>query len=39
MALAHYAEKRDVTLLIEPVNRYESNFHNTSIEMRIFLNL
>ena len=28
MALAHYAEKRDVTLLIEPVNRYESNFHN-----------
>jgi sugar phosphate isomerase/epimerase len=37
MALAHYAEKRDVTLLIEPVNRYESNFHNTSIEMRDFI--
>jgi len=37
LILADYAEKKDVTLLIEPVNRYEINFHNTSVEMRDFL--
>lgn len=37
LLLADYAEKKDVTLLIEPVNRYENNFHNSSIEMRDFL--
>lgn len=37
MELADYAEKKDVTLLLEPVNRYEINFHNTSAEMRDFL--
>lgn len=39
LTLADYAEKKDVTLLIEPVNRYENNFHNTSIEMRDFLKI
>lgn len=37
LLLADYAEKKNVTLLIEPVNRYESNFHNTSTEMRDFI--
>lgn len=35
--LADYAEKKDVTILLESINRYENNFHNTSIEMRDFL--
>jgi len=37
LVLADYAEKKDVTLLVEPVNRYEINFHNSSAEMRHFL--
>ena len=37
LLLADYAEKKGVTILLEPVNRYENNFHNSSIEMRDFI--
>jgi len=37
LTLADYAEKRNVVLLVEPVNRYECNFHNSSAEMKEYL--